>query len=348
MISKNIKYYRLMKSMSKKDLANAINVTPMAISNYESGKRTPDMEILKKIASVLNVRIADFLIVRNENIEFSHNEFRKCSSLSKEKQDLIYEIIEEYFSRFMDSVEILGGNVLPNAPICHTLKITHDPEVDALELRKHLNFAPDGPLDDLIGNLENKGFLILLQEIDDEKFSGINGFVNNHPYIMLNKKMTIERNRSTIAHELTHLMFNWDNVDMNEKEIENYATAIGGAFLFPKEDAIRELGVHRKSVSKDMILVATEYGISMFLLAKRAEVLKIISESSSRKFYILASEKGWRKNEPSRIEKLERPILFEQLVYRAINENEISIQRGAELLKMPYKKVEENCLFDER
>ena len=165
---------------------------------------------------------------------------------------------------------------------------------------------------------------------------------------MLNKKMTIERNRSTIAHELTHLMFNWDNVDMNEKEIENYATAIGGAFLFSKEDAIRELGVHRKYVSKDMILVATEYGISMFLLAKRAEILKIISESSSRKFYILASEKGWRKNEPSRIEKLERPILFEQLVYRAINENEISIQRGAELLKKPYDEVANDCLFDNK
>ena len=97
-----------------------------------------------------------------------------------------------------------------------------------------------------------------------------------------------------------------------------------------------------------MILVATEYGISMFLLAKRAEILKIISESSSRKFYILTSEKGWRKNEPSRIEKLERPILFEQLVYRAINENEISIQRGAELLKKPYDEVANDCLFDNK
>lgn len=348
MISKNIKYYRLMKSMSKKDLANAINVTPMAISNYESGKRTPNMEILKKIASVLNVRIADFLIVRNENIEFSHNEFRKCSSLSKEKQDLIYEIIEEYFSRFMDSVEILGGNVLPNAPICHTLKITHDPEVDALELRKHLNFAPDGPLDDLIGNLENKGFLILLQEIDDEKFSGINGFVNNRPYIMLNKKMSQERNRSTIVHELAHLMFNWNETNLSEKEIENYATMISGAFLFPKVDAIRELGIRRKFISKDMILVAVEYGISMMLLAKRAELLNIVSSFSAKDFYVKASKLGWRKNEPSRIKEVEKPILFEQLVYRAINENEISIQRGAELLKMPYKKVEENCLFDER
>ena len=102
MISKNIKYYRLMKFMSKKELADAVNVTPMAISNYESGKRIPEMDILKRIANVLGVRISDFLVIRNKDIKFRHNEFRKCSSLTKEKQELIYEIIEEYFNRFMD------------------------------------------------------------------------------------------------------------------------------------------------------------------------------------------------------------------------------------------------------
>lgn len=346
MISKNIKYYRLMKFMSKKELADAVNVTPMAISNYESGKRIPEMDILKRIANVLGVRISDFLVIRNKDIKFRHNEFRKCSSLTKEKQELIYEIIEEYFNRFMDSVEILGGNVLPNPPICHELKITLDPEEDALSLRNHLGFASYGPIDDLIRNLENKGILVLMHEIDDEKFSGINGFVNEYPYIMLNKKMSSERNRSTIAHELAHLMFNWKETNLSEKEIENYATAIGGAFLFSKKDAIRELGIHRRFISKDMILVAIEYGISMMLLAKRAELLNIVTASSAKEFYILASKLGWRKNEPSRIGKIEKPMLFEQLVYRAINENEINLQRGAELLKMPYNEVAENCFFD--
>lgn len=346
MISKNIKYYRLMKFMSKKELADAVNVTPMAISNYESGKRIPEMDILKRIANVLGVRISDFLVIRNKDIKFRHNEFRKCSSLTKEKQELIYEIIEEYFNRFMDSVEILGGNVLPNPPICHKLKITLDPEEDALSLRNHLGFASYGPIDDLIRNLENKGILVLMHEIDDEKFSGINGFVNEYPYIMLNKKMSSERNRSTIAHELAHLMFNWKETNLSEKEIENYATAIGGAFLFSKKDAIRELGIHRRFISKDMILVAIEYGISMMPLAKRAELLNIVTASSAKEFYILASKLGWRKNEPSRIGKIEKPMLFEQLVYRAINENEINLQRGAELLKMPYNEVAENCFFD--
>ena len=160
MLSKNLRYYRLMKSLSKKELANKVNVTPMTISNYESGNRKPEMDILKKIAAVLGVRIADFLVVRNENIKFAHNEFRKGAALSKEKQEFVYESVEEYFSRFMDAVEILGGDVLPTAPQCHVLEITKDVEHDAQSLRRHLNFAIDGPIDDLIGKLENKGFLI--------------------------------------------------------------------------------------------------------------------------------------------------------------------------------------------
>ncbi|MBR2760267.1 MAG: hypothetical protein IKD66_03760 [Solobacterium sp.] len=32
-------------------------------------------------------------------------------------------------------------------------------------------------------------------------------------------------------------------------------------------------------------------------------------------------------------------MLFEQLVYRAVNEEDISVQRGAELLRVPYDKV---------
>lgn len=347
MFSKNLKYYRLIKSMSQKDLAIKVNVSPMTISHYESGRRTPDMDIIRRIAEVLGVRVADFLLVRNESIRFSHNEFRKGASLTKEKQELVRESVEEYFSRFMDSVEILGGDVLPATPECHTLKLSHDIEQDALALRRHLGFAEDGPIDDLIGKLENKGFLIFVHEIEDDKFSGMNGFVDDRPYIMLNKKMSPERNRSTLVHELAHLMFNWTNAGFSDKEIEKYATAIGGAFLFPKNDVVRELGIHRSDISYDMIMVAKEYGISMMLLAKRAELCDVISTIASQRFYVLASRLGWRKHEPSRI-PAEKPLLFEQLVYRAVNEDEISIQRGAELLKIPYAQVAEKCCFNER
>ena len=47
MISKNLKYYRLKQNMTKKELASLVNISPMAITNYENGKRRPDMKIIK-------------------------------------------------------------------------------------------------------------------------------------------------------------------------------------------------------------------------------------------------------------------------------------------------------------
>ena len=345
MFSKNLRYYRLKRSMTKRELAEKSDLTSMAITNYENGTRKPNMDILKKLAAALNVRVSDFLAVRNSQLTFSHGEFRKISTLPVAKQDYVRESVEEYFSRFYTAVELLGGEVLPEAPECHVLSLQDDIEENAKAMRCHLGVAKNGPVNDLITILENKGILVYVCNIESNKFSGMNGFVNDRPYIIVNGKMSPERNRSTIAHELAHLMFDWSE-NREEKKVENMATAIAGAFLFPEADALRELGIRRNGVTNDMTLVCREYGISMFLLVKRAQVAKIISKDAAQQFYITAGRLGWRTNEPSRIAP-ESPILFEQLVFRAVSEGEISIQRGAELLKMPYNEVVSHCCFSE-
>lgn len=345
MFSKNLKYYRLKNAMTKKKLAEKLNVSPMAISNYENGKRKPNMELIKQMAKVLGVRVSDFLAVRNDNLAFCHGDFRKGSTLSVNQQEYVRESVEEYFNRFMTVVEILGGKVLPDTPPTNMLQLTGDSENDACKLREHLSLAVDGPIGNLIEILENKGILIYICELNNDRFSGMSGFVNEHPYIVVNKNMSPERNRSTIVHELSHLMFIWPQ-DMDSSTIEDHATAISGAFLFPKADVIRELGIRRTVISKDMLFVAQEYGISMFLLVKRAQLSGVITKSLERKFYVKASSAGWRKNEPTRITR-ENPTLFEQLVFRAVNENEISMQRGAELLKISYDEIVSHCCFSE-
>ena len=345
MFCKNLKYYRLKNQMTKKALAEKANVSAMAITQYEGGKRKPSMETLNALATALGVRVSDFLAVRNESLAFQHGEFRKNASLTIAQQEYVRESVEEYFGRFMTVVEFLGGDVLPEAPTCHVLKILEDNEANASALREHLGFAKDGPIEDLIGKLENKGILVYECFVDNSKFSGMNGFVSGRPYIVINPNMNPERVRSTIVHELAHLMFVWPD-GMDENEVEKKATAIAGAFLFPKVDAFRELGLRRTSITNAFVPVAKEYGISMMLLVTRAKLCGIITEQIAKRFFILASKWGWRTNEPSRISE-EHPNLFEQLVYRAVNEEEISIQRGAELLQKPYASILAMSRFDE-
>lgn len=341
MLSRNLKYYRLKNGLTKKELAEKAGVTPMAITYYESGERRPGMDIIKTLASVLDIRVSDFLSSRNESLSFVHGEFRNGSRLSESRQEYVREAVEEYMNRFFSAVEALGGEVLPPAVPCHSVRLSADVEADALEMRKFLMLASSGPISNLVRFLEDKGILVYYLDINDAAFSGMNGLVNDRPYIIINQNMSPERIRSTIAHELAHFIFEWP-ADMDEASAESLATAISGAFLFPEEDVIRELGVRRRAITEDMSIIAKDYGISMYLLVKRASLCHIINEGCAKSFYIAANKMGWKKNEPCRIPK-ELPELFSRLVFRAVCENEISIQKGAELLLQPYTYVEENC-----
>ncbi len=333
MFGRNLKYWRLRRGLTKKALAGMVGITSMSITHYENGERMPELQTVRKFTAALNVKLGDLMAYRDENHKYVHAEFRRNTRFGENAQEYVRESAEEYFDRFFSVVDCLGKFSLPEAPACHVLTATGDPEADALALREHLGFSATGPVKDLVGSMENKGILIYLADIDNDHFSGMNGLVDDRPFIILDGNMDGARQRSTLVHELAHLFFRIEGID--EKEVEKYATAVSGAFLFPREDAIRELGICRTRFSPDMWMVAAEYGISMQMLAKRAQLLKIINDKLYKDFMIRISQLGWRKKEPIDIER-ERTVLFEQLVLRAIGEEEITVSRGAELLKITY------------
>ena len=46
--------YRKCQKMTQRELAEAVGVTPSAITQYETGARKPDIVTLKKLAAVLH------------------------------------------------------------------------------------------------------------------------------------------------------------------------------------------------------------------------------------------------------------------------------------------------------
>jgi Zn-dependent peptidase ImmA (M78 family) len=93
-------------------------------------------------------------------------------------------------------------------------------------------------------------------------------------------------------------------------------------------------------------MVAKEYGISFQMLAKRSQVLGILDNQAYKMFNIRLNQNGGRKNEPSRIDQ-ENTSLFEQLVLRAIGEEEITVSKGAELLKIPLSDMRHMTMLQE-
>lgn len=104
-------------------------------------------------------------------------------------------------------LNILGGEVLPQAPIGHMLELSEDAEVNGQSMRQHLNLPQDGPIGNIIEILENKGILVYLCAIENDDFSGMNGTVNGRSYIIIKSGMYPERIRLTIVHEMAHFMF---------------------------------------------------------------------------------------------------------------------------------------------
>ena len=81
-ISKNISYYRSQKGVTQQWLADAIDASKMSISNFENGKRRPDIATIKKICKAL-YRLNNLPILHCKGlISYGWNNKRRRTSFS--------------------------------------------------------------------------------------------------------------------------------------------------------------------------------------------------------------------------------------------------------------------------
>ena len=61
MLAENLKTLRATQKLTQEELAKEMNVSKGAVAMWETGKRNPDLDMIKKIASYFNVTIDDEL-----------------------------------------------------------------------------------------------------------------------------------------------------------------------------------------------------------------------------------------------------------------------------------------------
>lgn len=337
MIGKNLKYYRQLAGLSQDKLAEMVGVTKMAISNYENNKRDADSETVIKLADALNIKAAALIMNPKGSAEITHAEFRKKSGMSISAIDLAYEKVDRYLGRFHTILRILGDTVLQNISPIEKVPFS-DMETAGRKMREFLSLSSTGPVGNIVDALENRGIIVCQVEFADDHFSGINGTLNGRPYIAINKGMPPERQRFTLIHELAHILFSFSN-DVNE---EKAVDCITGAFLFPKDDVVRELGYSRTNIRGELRSLQREYGISMQSILIRARQAGCITVSVYEDHQKWISRNGLRKDEKSGLTP-EYSTLFEKLVVRAVSEDMISMTRASELMELPYERVQLLC-----
>lgn len=110
MFDKRLKKLRTDKELSQKALSDILGISPSTVAMYEQGRRTPDNEMLKKIANFFNVSV-DFLL-GNSNSNVPPIDTWEPTLNKKDEKD-----IEKRFDKIINGLEneeglMLNGEVL--------------------------------------------------------------------------------------------------------------------------------------------------------------------------------------------------------------------------------------------
>lgn len=345
--SDRFKSARLRNGLSLQDLSNRLNgkVTRQALHRYEKGEVIPDSEMLGLLSEAMQVRPDYFF--QETQIELGQIEYRKLSRMPVKEEHKVIEQTREYLSRYLELEEILGLenkfiNPLADLPTVSTYQQVNEA---ANLLRDYWEMGRD-PIANVAELLEDKHIKVV--EIGaDLSFDGMQTWVNKSiPVIAYNNNIADkpDRIRFTLLHELAHLLLKFEVVSDHEKEILCHQFA--GAMLLPDVTIVSELGPNRNRFSiPELGNVKKQYGISMQAIVMRALACGIVNSHYTKQFFNMMKQMGWRVEEPVAYEGSEKSNRFDQLLYRALAEEQISTSKAASLKNMKVSEFRNQGLF---
>lgn len=336
LFAERLKSARMMNGLSLQDLSNRLGnkVTRQALHKYEKGEVIPDSEMLNLLCEALEVRPDYF--TRETLVELSSINFRKIERLPVKEQDSIIERTREFLERYIELEEIMGiYKPFIQPQMVKSINSFDDIEQAALFVRNAWKLC-DNPIPNVIELLEDNNIKVVLLDAIYE-FDGLQTWVNGKkiPVIVLNtgRLKSNDRKRFSAFHELGHLLLPLDGIP--EKLAEKYCHYFAGAMLFPKKAAINELGEKRDRISvQELGLIKQQYGISLQAIIYRLHELGIISTYYKNYYYQYIIQMGWKVEEPYEYIGKEISGRFDQLLFKALSEEIISISKAASLKNM--------------
>ena len=332
--AERFKSARLMNGFSLQDVANALDnkLSRQALHRYEKGEVIPDAEKINLLAKALKVSFDYFF--RNTKVELGEIEYRKLDKIPQKEASMIKEKTKEYLSRYLELEEILGLDNEFNNPLADFEALTTYEQVvqAAKTVREKWGLGSKSAIFNVVELLEDKNIKVIKLNVDED-FDGLQTYVNgNIPVIAYNSKKANkpDRIRFTILHELAHLLITFG--DITEKQKETLCHQFAGAMLLPEETIKEELGKHRNKLSTlELANIKKQYGISMQAIAMQAKNCGIINEHYTKQFFFIFKQMNWRVEEPYDYVGVEESNRFEQLLFRALIEEQISMSKAASL-----------------
>jgi Zn-dependent peptidase ImmA (M78 family) len=291
--------------------------------------------MINYLSDALKVRPDYFF--RDTKVEIGIVEYRKLKRLPAKEEAKVVEQTREYLSRYLELEEILGLPMNFSNPLANYKNVTSYEQVNeaANQLRIDWNLGTD-PIFNLVELLEDKHIKVV--KIDaDLAFDGMQTWVNgNIPVVAYNSRKLHkhDRIRFTLLHELAHLLLGESFGKITEYQKETLCHQFAGAMLLPEETLKKEIGEFRNRVFiPELGNIKKQYGISLQAIVMRASVCGIINENYKKQFFFMMNQMNWKIDEPIQFDYdgVEQSNRVEQLLYRALAEEQISMSKAASL-----------------
>ena len=272
---------RVLRGLSKTELAAEVGVSAAAVGQYEAGVNSPRPDVVDRLARVLLVR-ADFFNVGRPlaRVDTVHAHFRSLRSARvRDRQKALATVTLIWELTFaLERYVKLPDVDLPVLPAGST------PPVAAVALREHWAL-PDGPVRHLVATAEARGIVVAvrpLREIDAvDAFSVV---IVERPIIITTPRRSenVFRHRFSIAHEIGHLLLHRDTDEYSaasEKEADEFAAA----FLTPA--AAMDSALPQRLDLSALDRLGRTWGVSPHSLVRRMVERGRTTESSARRAY---------------------------------------------------------------
>lgn len=328
---------RISRGFSQKELAEKLNIDQGRISKIEQGLIGIKDEMLDMIANQLDYPNS-FFYENINTLPASLVYYRKRKAINNFE---IAKITSKLFIKKFRVKKLLESLDLPDL-IFYRQKEDISPADVARMVRIRWKI-PNGRINNVVNILEAAGILIFLIDNDDDKFDGqVLPDESNLPIICINKNLSPDRERYTLAHELGHLILHSTaltfDVELAEKEADEFASE----FLMPSEDIINHL-FGGLTINK-LADLKSYWKTSFASLIRRAHDLGVINKSRYTSLYVQISQLGYRKHEPNCGIAFEMPRLIKSMVKMHLNELEYTKDELMEILKMNKSDLQD--LFD--
>ena len=356
-LAQNVRRLRTAQHCSQKSLADAAGLSLPAIKKLEGGKVAPRMSTVQSIAGALGVKLQELFYPVNE---LKTVRFR--SGKRMQNRENILADIARWLDDFNYLEETLGESIQFRLKGLRNEISTNDVVNAASRCREALGLKGTEPIHDICGLLEHAGVKVFPASIASDGFFGLSiGEEDGGPAVAVNswERISVERRIFSAAHELGHLMLHPNAYDVSQaeenKEEEHQADLFAGHFLMPDAGFRKEWAEAAGLAFVDRVFkVKRIFRVSYKSILVRLIEYGAVDKNDIWRKFNWAYQQRYRRKLPFKEEpmgivgepfRMERFDFYEdrlsRLTRKAVEEDKISLSRGAEILRIGIEEMQE-------